>query len=148
MALPSQREVCYLVFRFGLDRLRRSSSPPWIDVGWFRSHACSPTVSPAHSHRSIVQNQHVYIVLQSKTNEHAQWSHKLRDRIHTAPLGTMQGPKLSNTYTAACLHTNLPCDHYTLTPSELSSETKFFRASLLDVRSLAVVLQMLVESLF
>ena len=114
MALPSQREVCFLVLKFKLDRLRRSSSSSLIDVGRIHHHACmqacrfGPTTSPAHAHLSIVQNRHVYTNLHSISNVLTQRSHKLRNRIHTARFGTMKGAKFSNSKRLPCSSLNCP----------------------------------------
>ena len=104
---PSQREVRFLVLKFQLDRLRRSSSSSPIQSGGFPRHACmqacrfGPAKSPAHSHRMIVRNRLVALFLHSISNVLAQRSHKLRGRFHTARVRTVQGPKFSNAKLAA-----------------------------------------------
>ena len=78
MPHPSQREVCFLVLKFELDRLRQSSSSSPNHFGGFHHHACMqgcrfrPTTSPAHAHRPIVQNRHVDLFLHSISNILAQ----------------------------------------------------------------------------
>ena len=107
-----------------------------------------PTTSHAHAHRSIVQNRHVYTVLHSIPNVLAQRSHKLCGRIHTARIGTMQGPKFSNPKTVACFFTISPATYTLLCRLEQAPKPKMSRASLLDARSLVVLLQRLAWSLF
>ena len=114
MRHPSQREVCFLVLNFQLDRLRRSSSSSPNRFGGFHHYACmqacrfGPTTSPAHAHLSIAQNRLVHNVLHSIFNVLVQRSHKLRCRFHTARVGTMQGPKFSNSKRLPCSSLNCP----------------------------------------
>ena len=87
--------------------LERSSSSSPNRFGGFHHHACmqacrfGPAHSPAGSHRPIVQNRLVALFLHSILNVLAQRSHKLRDRFHIARVGTMLGPKFSNSQRAA-----------------------------------------------
>ena len=112
MPHPSQREVRFLVLKFQLDRLRRSSSSSPIQFGGFHWHACmqackfGPAHSPAGSHHSIVQTRLVALFLHSNFNILAQRSHQLHDRIHTAQCGTMQGPNFSNYHWLLCSSIN------------------------------------------
>ena len=136
MPHPSQREVCFLVLKFELDRLRRSSSSSLIDVGRIHHHACmqacrfGPTTSPAQAHLSIVQNRHIYLFLHSIFNVLAQRSHKLHGRLHTACVGTMQGPKFSNSKRMPCSSLHCPADFYPMMLSEACFETKFVAGAL------------------
>ena len=75
MALHSRSEVCYLVFKFGLDHSRRSSSSPQIDFGGFIIHvACMHAAliwpsrllrAPAHSISYLQLNHHLQHLLHS-----------------------------------------------------------------------------------
>ena len=84
--------------KFGLNRLRRSPSSSPNPFGGFQHHACmqacrfKPARSLAHSHCSIVQNRLVHNVPHSLFNVWAQRSHKLRNRFHTALVGTILVP--------------------------------------------------------
>ena len=123
MPHPYPREVCFSVVKFGLNRLRRSPSSSPNPFGGFHHLACMqacrfiPARSSAHSHRSIVQIRLVHNVLHTIFNVLARRSHKLRNRFHTARVGTMLVPNspISNGY--SILHTTT-CEFLSLMPPE------------------------------
>ena len=69
MPHPYPRRVCFVVAKFGLNRLRRSPSSSPNPFGGFHHFACmqackfKPARSPAHSHHLIIQNRFVHNVL-------------------------------------------------------------------------------------